>query len=144
MYVVCGVAAAGAVESVLALVLVCACVCGPGGRAWRVVVARRGCDVARRCRPHVVVRARQFGGTALHFAAGSGHVAVVSALLSAGADPTVRDLVGDGAADAVVLGVQRVWLASLTERLLWQQLELCAAGELSGWARMCMTLLLRT
>ena len=44
----------------------------------------------------------QDGETALHRAAGGGHGAVVSALLSAGADLNVQDKVGDGAADAVV------------------------------------------
>ena len=78
------------------------CVCAARGRASRVVVARRGCVVARRCRPHAVVRARQDGETALYRAAANGHSAVVSALLSAGADVNVQDKVGDGAADAVV------------------------------------------
>ena len=67
-----------------------------------MVVARRGCVVARRCRPHAVVRARQSGATALYRAAFGGHGAVVSALLSAGADVNAQAEVGDGAADAVV------------------------------------------
>ena len=95
---------------------VCACVCGPGGGAWRVVVALRGCDVAYRCRPHAVVRARQDGKTALDLATAKGHGAVV-ALLSAGADPNVQSKVGDVAPDAVSI------VASAVSTVLYIQRE---------------------
>ena len=65
--------------------------------------------------PHAVMRAQKDGETALHVAARIGHVAVVSALLSAGADLNVQDKVGDGASDCVVCAqpvaaVSREWL----------------------------------
>ena len=93
------------VDCVLTLELVRAyvwylCVCVRLGRtcvAWSF--ARRGCAVAHRCRPHAVLRARQDGRTALHQMACNGQGAVVSALLSAGADPNVQMKVRDGAAD---------------------------------------------